>query len=400
MSMRTRALLVGSFLACASTGANSANPPFQQFFFNVCSNPTGALAQRCAETPNAGGDLSGDSESSLNPSQTLGHGRAQVDGAQARADGVPGDTATLELGRWALRFSVHGARFDRDRGSTAVEERAVDGDSRGADFGLDYRISDTASIAAVLGIDRSDADYAAENPGTNFTPQRSAGSAEIDLTMLSVVAAFALGTDGYLALSAGQGWSDGEFRRTSVFQESTRTLAQRNTDVRGRADGRLRWLGIDGGRDFVRESWSFGLYGGATWARSSTDAYSEDDLSGTGLAMRFEGFERGSLLGVVGASAAYTFSTASGVFVPQLRAQWQNEFDDDAETVDASFLLDASATRYRLEGERPDTSYGEIGFSLVAVFGGGWNAFFDYTRLVSRDDFGRDLVSLGVTRDF
>lgn len=398
MTTATRALCLGSLLACA--GAHAANPPFQGFFFNVCTNPTGALAQRCAETPNGNGDLSGDSESSLNPSQTLGISRAQVDAAQRRGDDAPDDYGSLEIGPWALRIAAHGARFDRTRGFTDAEERAIDGDSRGLDVGVDYRLSDTASLGAVLGVERSDADFASEAPGRNFTPQRNAGSADIDLTMLSLVAAFALGTDGYLALSGGYGSSDGTFRRTSVFQESTRTLTQRNTDVRGRADGSLRWLGIDGGRDFVREDWSYGVHGGLTWARSATDAYSEVDVSGTGLAMRFEGIERGSLLGVVGGSVGYTFSTADGVWVPQLRAQWQREFDDDAETVDASFLLDASGGRYRLQGERPDRSHGELGFSVVVVFGGGWNAFVDYSRLLARDDFDRDRISAGLTRDF
>jgi hypothetical protein len=398
MSTATRALCLGGLLACA--GADAANPPFQSFFFNVCANPTGALAQRCAETPNAGGDLSGDSESSLNPSQTLGISRAQVDAAQRRDDQAPDAYGSLEIGPWALRVAAHGARFERDRGFTDAEERGIDGDSRGLDLGVDYRLSDAASLGAVLGVERSDADFAAENPGTNFTPQRNAGSADIDLTMLSLVASFAVGSDGYVILSGGYGRSDGEFRRTSVFQESTRTLTQRNTDVRGRADGSLGWLGIDGGRDFVREDWTYGLYGGLTWSRSATDAYSEVDVNGAGLAMRFEGIERGSLLGVLGGSVGYTVSTGTAVWVPQLRAQWQREFDDDAETVDASFLLDASGTRYRLQGERPDRSHGELGFSVVGVFGGGWNAFFDYSRLLARDDFERDRISVGVTRDF
>jgi len=384
----------------AAPFAHAANAPFQGFFFNVCVNPTGALAQRCADTTNAQGDLSGDSESSLNPSQTLGVSRSQVDAAQRREEAEPEGWGSLQVGRWGLRIAVHDARFERERGFSDAEERGISGDSAGLDLGVDYRLSDTASLSGVLSIERSDADFAAEAPGRNFEPQQNAGSADIDLTSLSLVALFALGEASHLALSGGVGRSDGEFRRRSVFQESTRTLIQRNTDLRGRADGSLRWLGIDAGRDFARQDWSFGVYGGLTWARSDIDAYSEEDLNGSGLAMRFEGIERGSLLGVVGGSVGYTFSTGSAVWIPQLRAQWQREFDDEAETVDASFLLDGSGNRFRIEGERPDRSHGELGLSLVAVFGGGWNAFVDYSHLVARDDFERDRVSIGVTRDF
>lgn len=384
---------------CAGAAA-AQNPAFQTFFFAACVNPTGALAQRCAETQNALGDLSGDSESSLNPSQSLGHGRVQIDGVRARSDGQPGETATLDAGPFALRFTVHRSRFDRGRGSSPVQERGLDGDGRGFDLGVDYIRSESMVLGAVLGIERRDYAFAAEAPGVNFTPQAQSGSADIDQTMLSAFASFALGADAYVDVSGGWGRSEGDYRRTSVFQESTRTVTQRNTDLRGSADGSLRWLSIDAGRDFVRESLSLGIYGGATWTRSAIDSYSEQDVSGTGLAMRFEGLERGSLLGVLGTRLAYTFSTATGVIVPQLEVQWQNEFDDDAETIDASFLLDSQGNRFRLQGDRPDRSFGQVGLSLLAVFGGGWSAFVDYSRLVARDDFDRDLFSLGLRREF
>ncbi len=396
MLSRTAALVAGLLVA---PGAGAANASFQDFFFNVCSNPTGALVQRCADTNNAAGDLSGDSESSLNPSQALGHGRVQIDGVRARDDGQGGETATLDAGSFSLRATLHGSRFDRARGPSLVEERALDGDAHGLDLGIDWLRSETTVLGVVLGLDRRDYEFAAEAPGVNFTPQRRSGSADVDQTMLSLFASFALGSASYIDFSGGLGWTDGDYRRTSVFQESRRMVAQTNTDVRGSADGRVRWLSVDAGRDFSRADWSFGLFGGATWARSTIDAYSEVDVSGSGLAMRFEGIERSSLLGIAGARAAYTFSTSTGVLVPQLQLQWQNEFDDDAETVDASFLLDGDGTRFRLVGDRPDRSFAELSLSVAAVFGAGWSAFFDYSRLLANDDLDRDAFSLGLRKE-
>ncbi|MFA5683129.1 MAG: autotransporter outer membrane beta-barrel domain-containing protein [Lysobacteraceae bacterium] len=399
MSMLSRtALALGTLLAAHTAGA--ANAPFQDFFFNVCANASGALAQRCAETPNGLGDLSGDSESSLNPSQALGHGRVQIDGIRARTDGLPGETAVIEAADFTLRISAHGSRMERDRGDTLAEERGLDGDGRDFDIGLDYRLSERTVIGALLGLSRHDYDFVAEAPGNNFTPQRRAGSADIDSTQFSLFASFTLGDDGYLFLSGGYGWTEGEYQRTSVFQESTRSLTQRNTDLRGDADGSLRWLSLDMGRDFVRDELGFGYYGGLTWARSSIDGYSEQDLSGSGLAMRLEGIGRSSLQGVLGATLSRTISGRAGVFVPQLRAQWQHEFDDDAEAIEASYLLDPAATRFRLQGERPDRGSGEIGLSLTGILGGGWSVYADYARLFSRDDLRRDRLSLGLLREF
>lgn len=55
-------------VALASSGARADNAPFQAFFFSVCGGASGVLAARCNETPDGLGNLSGDSESSLNPS--------------------------------------------------------------------------------------------------------------------------------------------------------------------------------------------------------------------------------------------------------------------------------------------------------------------------------------------
>jgi hypothetical protein len=54
--------------------AHAQNAAFQGFFEDVCAgggSPTGNLSARCGDTPGGGGDLSGDSESSLNPSQIV-----------------------------------------------------------------------------------------------------------------------------------------------------------------------------------------------------------------------------------------------------------------------------------------------------------------------------------------
>ena len=383
-----------------ATHASAVNPAFQDLLFAACQNPNGALAARCNETLNGAGNVSTDSESSLNPSQALGHGRAAVDGVPSGRDDWTDDAARLEVGPFGLRFSVFGERFERDRGSSAVEERGMDGDSRGGDIGLDYRLSDKVTLGAVLGSSQIDYDFDAENAGTNFTPQRRAGSVDIDQTQLLLFASFALGDSAYLDLSAGHAWTDGTFRRNSVFQESTRTVTQTNTDLRGSADGSVRWLGVDGGRDFVHDAWTFGVFGGATWTHAQTDGYQETDVSGSGLAMQFSEVERDSFLGVAGGRVAYTVSSGSGVFIPQLRVQWQHEFQDDQETVDASFLLDGSGNSFRLRGDRPDTSSGEAGFSVTAVFPDGWSAYIDYVTLFSRDDFDRDRFSAGLRKEF
>ncbi len=387
------------FMALVAGSAQGANAPLQDLFFAACSNPTGALATRCAQTQNGAGNLSGDSESSLNPSQALGHNRVAADSAQARGDGQY-ESERVEIGPFGLLVNLRGSAFERGRGSSAVEERALDGDSHGGDIGIDYRYSERIVLGALLGLERTRYDFGAENPGTNFAPQRNAGSGDVDQTFLGVFASFAIGEGGYVDLNGGYGWTDGEYERRSVFQESTRQAPQVNSNVAGDADGSTSWLGLSAGHDFQFDAVGLGLYGGVTWTRSEVDAYSERDLSGSGLAMRFSGTDRDSTIGHAGLRLSYAVSTGNGVLVPQLRAEYQHEFEDEAESVSAGFLLDSSGNRFTLTGDRPDTSGGEIGFSIVGVFADGWNAYADYATLVSRDDFDRYRFSLGVRKEF
>lgn len=185
-----------------------------------------------------------------------------------------------------------------------------------------------------------------------------------------------------------------------MFQESTRQVPQVNSNVAGDADGSVSWLGLSAGHDFQFDAVGLGLYGGVTWTRSEIDAYDERDLSGSGLAMRFSGSDRDSTIGHAGLRLSYAASTGNGVLVPQLRAEYQHEFEDEAESVSAGFLLDSAGNRFMLAGDRPDTSGAEVGFSVVGVFADGWNAYADYARLVSRDDYDRYRFALGVRKEF
>ena len=82
VSLTTAAVAIGAALQIGSQDAMAANPVFQDFVFaNLCTNPTGALNDRCTEWVGTVGDLSGDSESSLNPSQSLSNNHTALERA-------------------------------------------------------------------------------------------------------------------------------------------------------------------------------------------------------------------------------------------------------------------------------------------------------------------------------
>src|SRR5690606_7345030 len=100
---------------------------------------SGALAARCGETPTAAGDLSGDSESSLNPSQTLSSTdgalaavRARTREARDRVEryrgGGDASAAEIPFGPFSLLLNGRLAWEDRDREVDVDAERGFESD--------------------------------------------------------------------------------------------------------------------------------------------------------------------------------------------------------------------------------------------------------------------------------
>lgn len=409
-------------IACAAAAgcalgaleARAANPEFQDFFFSVCGAASGTLATRCDETPSGLGNLSGDSESSLNPTQNLSHNLTPVSVAQTRSkearergeklrdEDAPAaeEGVRVDAGPFSLLINIHGTWFEREVESEAGPERSFDGDSGAAEIGLDYRLSDRTLVGAIVGFEKFSYDFGAEAAGINFEPAVSAGDAETDNAYATLFASWLVGSSGFVELSGGYERGDGSYRRNSVFQESTRTLPQTDVRVSGNADGTTTWLSANAGFDVNRDALSFGPYLGITRTTSKIDGYTEKDLSDSGLAMSFGRTERDSLLGHVGGRVSYALSTGGGVWVPQLRVEYQHEFEDDPSSAAASFALDPAETEYLFVGGEADRDAINAGLSLAVILPGGWMTFADVSMLFGHDTFDRTRATLGLRKEF
>ncbi len=395
----------------AAPPAHAANADYQAFFFTVCGTATGALAARCAETPAGLGNLSGNSESSLNPSQNLAHNLAPLGTAQARSKAArergerlredepapAAEAARIDAGPFSLLINLQGTWFERDARGDAV--RGLDGDSTAAEIGLDWRLSDRVVLGALAGLERVDYDFDAEAPGVNFTPASRAGEADADNAYLTLFANFAVGDHGFIELSGGYERSDGDYVRNPVFQESTRAVPQRDARLEGSADGTTTWVGINGGWDFQRGATSIGPFAGVTWTRAELDPYTERDPLGSGLAMSFSGTDRDSLLAHAGLRISRAFSTGSGVLLPQLRLEYQRELENDRPAASSRLVLDGAGTRYELAGGKGDDDALNGGLSLVAVLPNGWTLFADWSILIDSSSFDRQRATLGLRKE-
>jgi uncharacterized protein YhjY with autotransporter beta-barrel domain len=400
-------------LATASGETLAANAAFQTFFFNVCPGSTGQLATRCGETPAGAGNVSGDSESSLNPSQNLSQslaplGLAYVRGAEARDRGErardEGEATTvagasIDIGPFAVLVNAHGTWFERERDPDSDQERGIDGDTRGVELGFDRRVSDSVSLGVLLAAERTEYDFDAERPGVNFTPASSAGDAESDEYSVTGYLTLNASARGFIEFSLGYAMQDHTFRRNSVFQETTRTVAQTDVRTEGETDGTVLWGSLNFGYDWNSGASTFGPYVGVTYARSEIDAYTERDLTSSGLNMVFADTERTSTQGHVGMRFDHAFSTGRGVFVPQLRVEYLYEFEDEPPDATASYALDAQGAEFLYAGDEPDSDLVNAGVGATFILPGGWIWFLNYDYLAS-GDLDRQRATLGLRAEF
>ena len=127
---------------------------------------------------------------------------------------------------------------------------------------------------------------------------------------------------------------------------------------------------------------SASVYGRLNHVSTDVDGYTEDDLAGAGLGMRIDEEGVDSLVSTLGWRGGYAFSTNWGVLLPQLRVDYEHEFEDDELSSDSAFLLDVSNNIFSSDGDAPDQDRFVTSAGLVVVAPRGWSAFIDLEFLL------------------
>ncbi|MFO1509460.1 MAG: autotransporter outer membrane beta-barrel domain-containing protein [Steroidobacteraceae bacterium] len=408
MARRSSSRCIAAALMALCLPALAANPAFQNYFFQACQSATGALATRCSATPGGLGDLSGDSESSLNPSQNMSHTKssaslAEVRSAEARgrADVIrEGETPaadsaqSVQVGPFSLLVNGRATWFERDRNPDVHQERSLEGDSWALELGFDQRMSERFYLGALAAFESLSYDFAPDRPSGDLVPATHAGTAQTDSKSLTLFAVLNATEHSYVDAAVGYGRQQHDFRRNPVFQDSTRQT-QFAARVAGDTESTVFWVALNGGLDFASGATTFGPFAGVTYTRSEIDAYTERDLNGSGLAMSLEACLRKSVLGHAGLRADRAFSTGRGVFVPQLRIEYLHEFRTRPLTQASHYVLDSGASGIRVTGDRPKAGRFSVGAGVTAILPHGWIAFLDVDTLAS-GDVDRERVTLGV----
>ena len=342
------------------------------------------------------GDLSGDSESSLNPSQVLSGNDLALARAQARTaeaeehmedlrNGTAEDSALagtsgeeeIEFSRFSGYLNLKGEFFDRDRDAND-QERSYTGETAGVQIGGDYLVTDALIAGALFGIDIVRSEFDQDAVGANFTPPNNDGSSDGDSYYLQVYASHTFGDAFYVDGTAGFGYNDYTFIRKGVFQETDCGIPQTNVLTKAGTQGWQASGSFGGGYDFYHDAWSIGPHARVNYSRSEIDGFTERDLNGSGLAVTVGDSNSTSLTTVLGGHASFAISTEWGVLVPQARIEWEHEYRDDAHNIDTQFVNDAAGTVFAVRTDAPDRDYFNLGFSLLGVLPNGIMPFLDF----------------------
>lgn len=387
--------------------AHAVNADFQDFFFQVCSNPGASLAARCAQTPGGAGDLSGDSESSLNPSQTLSQGDGALDIAQQRNQelrerlqrGAGGADAGVAIDNSGFTLTINGRRTDSeyDRTVDVDAERAYEAEQDTLELGLDYRVSDALVVGGWLHWTDNDLDFDGEANGVNFNPVAgSAGHVASDGIGGTVYLSAQLGERSYLDASLGFSRLDYDMSRNAVFQETTRTIAQTNVFTRADTDGDIFSASLNWGYLAQAGEWQITPSLGLSYVSAETDAYSETDLTDSGLALRVDAEDAQALTGSVGVAFSRAVSMQGWVMLPQLRLDYVHELSSDRSEAQVQFLQDQNATVFDLKGDENEDDRLDVSLGVVAVLKNGWMPYVEYQYSTAGGDLDRYRIALGL----
>jgi len=304
------------------------------------------------------------------------------------------DTGTevgTDFSRWGFFAAGTIGRGEAKAGSV---NPAYDFDLEGVTAGVDYRKSDKWIIGGSFGYTRQDTQLPGDRGGLDTT----GWSVSAYSTYYQSDSWYA---DGVLTY----GRNDYELLRQISYTlplagGGTRSI---NQVAQSDAGGDLLSTAFTVGRDFNVGAFGIGPYARVMYTRLGFDDIDEQllpGIAGSGLGLRIENRDVTSLASVLGAKFTYTHSAGWGVLMPHLQLEWEHEFKDDPQAIEARFINDPTGSAMLVSGDPLDTSYFRLGLGLSMVLTGGRSGFMYYERLAGMSGMSQYNLALGFRMEF
>lgn len=291
-------------------------------------------------------------------------------GGAASAD----DAGFSRLGAFINGNFIFGDRDRTDR------QDGFDFDSKGVTAGVDYRLTDSVVLGIAFGHVSSDVDI-----------DGFGGELDSDSYNMSTFGTYYLG-DFYVDGIFSYGWNDYDATRRIVYP-SVNTAAKSDTDSQQYA------INVGAGYDFHMNGFTLGPIGHVQYLHTDIDGYEESGAEG-GHSLTVSDQTIKSLLISLGGRVNYAVSTRIGVFVPELRFEWNHEFENDTRFVEARYSFDPFNTVFGIPTDAPDRNYFTFGAGVSSTFAHGISGFVDYQTLVGLTDVSSHMVTAGIRVEF
>lgn len=286
---------------------------------------------------------------SVNANGTIGAGGPTGDGKEAKS------TPEAPFLRWEIFAAGNYGYFDlNDQGRRAGFESDTWVGTIGAEYHLDRHIS--------LGLAASWVDGSADLT-------RKIGSVDAEGLALSAYASAAF-ENFYADLLYSFGTYDQDTRRNTF----------NGRDANGDTHAYTNAIQFNTGYVMKLGQWHTGPIAGLTWIHADVDDYRETGGGSARLAVPEQHAD--SLISQVGWTASYVAPTSFGTIVPQVRATWDHQYLDTAESVSASLQQSPfpNGGRYTASGRGPDSGddYLNLGAGVSARIGERTSVTLDY----------------------
>ena len=319
------------------------------------------------------------------PDGTLPLGRIGDAALGATADKKPDETGS-DFDRWGFFASgIFGW-------GSADPRQATPGygfHTNGITAGVDYRFNDSWILGASAGYARYSSKV--DNIG---------GGLDTNGWSLSAYTTLYRKSNWYLDGVLTWDSNTYDIARRIVYTLGSTTV---NQTARSSSGGDTLAGALTFGRDFAKGAWTFGPYFRGSWSHTSFDSYQENLASGqagNGLGLLVQGRSLNSSSSVLGAKVNYASSQSWGVLMPHAEVEWEHEFQDNPDSIDARFLADPTATPFHIDGDPVDTNFFRLGLGLSFVLPKGRSGFVYYEKTLGITGLTQDNLTLGFRMEF
>jgi hypothetical protein len=129
------------------------------------------------------------------------------------------------------------------------------------------------------------------------------------------------------------------------------------------------------------------------------DAYTERDVSGTGLNMRFSKTSSDSDLTSFGLSGVWTLNRESGVYLPHIRLMKISESFSSKAPIRVQYAQASDSAVLLIEKDQMGKDMTKLALGISAVHPMGWSWFADYAEILDNDHVSGWQFSAGLRKE-